>query len=76
MTEFTYRVTVTVDDDMGMPIECYNEDLFDWTDDDIDEEGNVTARWLSPETMARIVMSQRLGCDEDYGFGYRVDWEK
>jgi hypothetical protein len=76
VTKFTYTVTVEVEDDLGMPIECYNEDLFDWTDDDYDEDGNITARWLSPDTMASIVMANRLGCDEDYGFDYTVDWSR
>jgi len=73
-TRFTYTVTVEVEDDLGMPIECYDEKWFHLTDNDEDEEGNITARWLSPETMAGIVIAERLGHDEDYGFDYSIGW--
>jgi hypothetical protein len=72
---FTYKVMVEVEDDMGMPVECYNEDLFDLTDNIEDEDGSVVARFLQPEVMADIVMRERLGGDEDYGFDYTVEYE-
>ena len=73
MTTFTFTVTVEVEDDGGLPVECYNEELWDRTDDVIDEDGNVVARFLSPEAMADIVMAERLAHDEDYGFEYSIE---
>jgi hypothetical protein len=31
---------------------------------------------FSPETLANIVMQERMGCDEDYGFDYTIDYER
>lgn len=79
MTTFTYKVTVEVEDDLGMPTECYDPDYFDQCDEDYDEDGEVTARWLSPETKARIIVGARLGIDEDMGTSignYSIDWER
>lgn len=79
MTTFTYKVTVEVEDDLGMPTECYDEDYFDQCDEDYDENGEVTARWLSPETKAQIIIGSRLGVEEDLGpaiGNYQIDWER
>ena len=79
MTTFTYKVTVTVEDDLGMPTECYDPDYFDQCDTDYDEDGEVAARWLTPETKAQIIVGSRLGTDEDMGNAignYSIDWER
>jgi hypothetical protein len=80
MTTFTYLVTVEVEDDLGMPTECYDEDYFDQCDTDEDDEtGEVTGRWLSPATKASIIMASRLGVDEDMGTAignYRLDYQE
>ena len=67
MARFTYKVTVDVPDNALRPD---NEDVTEFWAYELDEEGN-----LSPEILSHIVMSERLGCDEDYGFGYSVDWD-
>lgn len=67
-----YEVTVEVNDE---PTECHDPDFFDQTDDVQDETGEVVARFLSPETMAAIVMRERLLDDAQYGFFYSVDYE-
>jgi hypothetical protein len=67
MERFTYKVIVDVPDDALRPD---NEEVAEmWTFEE-DENGK-----LSPETLSKIVLSERLGCDEDYGFYYRVDWD-
>ena len=80
MTTFTYKVTVEVEDDLGMPTECYDPDYFDQCNIDYDESGeNVTGRWLSPEKKASIIMASRLGVDEDMGSAignYRLDYQE
>jgi hypothetical protein len=66
---FTYKVTVTVPDEPAVLGEDYSrwEDVFF---DDPDAPAQV-----SSQSMAGIVMAERLGCDEDYGFDYRVNYE-
>ena len=79
MTTFTYTVTLEVEDDLGMATECYDENYFDQCDTDYDEEGNVIACWLLPETKARIIMASRLGVDEDLGNAigsYELNYEQ
>ena len=73
MARFTYKVIVDVPDDSMRPD---NEDVAEfWSlDEEEDDEGNGDGKF-SPETLSRIVLSERLGCDEDYGFYYRVDWD-
>jgi hypothetical protein len=77
--QFTYKVTVEVEDDLGMSTECYDEDYFDQCDTDYDEDGEVTVRWLQPETKARIILASRLGVDEDMGpaiGNYSIEYEE
>ncbi len=74
----TYRVTVEVEDDLGMPTECYDEDFFAYAANVEDEDGHIVARFLSPETKAQIIMTSRLGVDEDLGPAigdYTIDYE-
>ena len=59
MAKFTYKVIVEVPDE-GLILGG------DW-----DEDGKV----YSPDEMAAIVMRERLGCDEWYGFDYTVNYE-
>ena len=77
--KFTYLVTVDVEDDLGMATECYDPDYFDQCETDYDEEGEVTARWLFPETKAAIIISNRFGVKENLGSGigyYSIDYER
>lgn len=67
MQRFTYKVVVDVPDDAIRP---EDEDIAEFWSLDADEEGN-----FSPDTLSQIVMSERLGCDEYYGFDYKIDWE-
>jgi hypothetical protein len=67
VTRFTYKVVVDVPDDYLRPD---NEDVTTMWEYDADEDGN-----FSPETLSRIVLSERLGADEEYGFYYRIDWD-
>jgi hypothetical protein len=67
MQRFTYKVIVDVPDDALRP---NNEDVVSTWEYELDENGH-----LSPETLSKIVLSERLGPDEDYGFNYRVDWD-
>lgn len=67
MARFTYKVIVDVPDDSMRP---NNEDVAEFWELDADEDGN-----FSPEILASIVMSERLGPDDNYGFDYRVDWD-
>jgi hypothetical protein len=68
MTTFTYIVKVEVPDNNLVP-----------DDDNISEfycgEAEDEAGSFSPETLAMIVMRERFGCDEDYGFDYSVEYE-
>jgi hypothetical protein len=77
---FTYLVTVEVEDDLGMATECYDPDYFQYTDNDEDDEtGEITARWLSPETKSKIIMDSRLGVDENLGNAignYSINYER
>jgi hypothetical protein len=79
MKTFTYTVTVEVEDDLGMPTECYDPDYFDQCETDYNEAGDeVTARWLYPETKAAIIMATRLGIDEEMGAAigdYSIEYE-
>ena len=79
MARFYYKVWVEVEDDLGMPTECYDPDYFDQCDTDYDDDGEMTARWLSPETKAGIIMGSRCGVDEDLGpaiGNYSIDWKE
>jgi len=58
-----YKVTVTVPDEP----QVLSEDYSHFSEE---EDGSVDSAG-----MARIVMAERLGCDEDYGFEYRVDYD-
>jgi hypothetical protein len=74
VTRFTYKVIVDVPDDSLRPdnkdvVECWS------MDEEFDDETGEGKGTFSPETLSRIVLSERLGCDEDYGFYYRVDWD-
>ena len=78
MSTFTYKVTVTVEDDLGGPTECYNEDYFDWCVIDRDEEtGEVTLAMMYPDDKANLIMQERLGHDEELnGVGdYSIEYE-
>lgn len=68
MAKFTYIVTMTVPDEDQVPI----EEILDFYGE-TDVYGFVQP--LSPEQMAGVVLRERLGCDEDYGFDYSVDYE-
>ena len=74
MARFYYRVWVDVPDEaLSFPEGSEFNECYDWYAEDFTEgEGPMT---YSPESMALIVMGERLGCDEDYGFPYTVDWE-
>ncbi len=76
MASFTYLVTVEVEDDLGGPTECYNEDYFDYCVTLYEEDGvTVATRLLYPETKADIIMTERLGYTEELNIGdYSLDW--
>jgi len=69
MAKFTYLVTIEVSDDDLVP-----------SDDNIREfycgEAEDEIGSFSPATLATIVMQERMGCDEDYGFDYTIDWRR
>ena len=73
MRRFTYKVVVDVPDDSKILSEEFMEMWGEQDCEDVDP-----SKWfyepLSPEVLSRIVMSERLGCDEDYGFDYTVDY--
>jgi hypothetical protein len=73
MTEFRYVVTVKVPDEgMPNPTTKFMEEYHFEADWDA-ETGEIP--FFTPKTLADIVMGERLGPDEDYGFEYRVDYE-
>lgn len=69
MARYYYMVYVDVPDNDLVP-----------SDDDIREfycgEAEDEVGSFSPETLANIVMQERLGCDENYGFDYTIDYER
>ena len=68
MAKFTYLVTVEVPDE---PQQTTQYEVIDfYGDPSLDH----TQKFSAPKR-ADIVMAERLGCDEDYGFKYTVDYE-
>jgi hypothetical protein len=57
-----YTVTVTVPDEPQV------------LSDDYEEYAQYEDNSVGPHGMARIVMAERLGGDEEYGFDYTVDY--
>jgi hypothetical protein len=84
MTTFYFKVSVEVEDDLGMATECYDEDYFQYTEDIEDENGNIVARFLDPEVKSQIIMGFcqtgiRLGVDESMGTAignYTIGYER
>lgn len=70
MAKFTYLVTVEVSDESITAPERYVDEA-SW----IDDKGDLVTPYLVSEQMADIVMSERLSCEDDYGFDYTVDYE-
>lgn len=63
MAKFIYLVTVEVPDEPVVLGDEYER----WYQDEDNSVG--------PVGMSQIVMLERLGCDEDYGFDYTVEYE-
>lgn len=78
MSTYTYRVTVEVEDDLGMATECYNPVYFELCENIEDENGEIVARFLEPHVKAQIIMGERLDYAESLdGIGdYTIDWEE
>lgn len=77
MARFYYKVWVDIPDDPGFTYRFDKEEREDWADDyNEDADGDPTVPVWSHEALSKIVMSERLGCDEDYGFDYVVDYEQ
>ena len=69
MAKFTYLVTVEVDDG--------DVEITDWNTSEFYGDGDgMSGETFPADTRAEIVMRERLGCDENYGFEYSVDYEQ
>ena len=68
MAKFSYLVTIEVSDDDLVPSDDNIREFYEAEAED--EVGS-----FSPATLAMIVMSERFGCTDDYGFDYPVDYE-
>ncbi len=79
MSVFTYKVTVTVEDDCGGPTECYAERYFDWCVLDHDEAGEVSLALMYPDDKANLVMYELLELPDnelESAIGnYSIEWD-
>ena len=71
MAKFTYLVTVEVPDEPQVP----NDDGIAEFYCVVQEGHPLKYQPLESDELAEVVMRERLGCDEDYGFDYTVDYE-
>jgi hypothetical protein len=78
MARFYYLVYVDVEDGLVEVSGGDHSGLAEFHVDasEYDGEDEALKSVFSPEARANIVMSERLGCDDDYGFDYTIDYER